>query len=346
MSAPGASGLKHWLEGRVESWREIDRLLTKPAKARDLDEARRLLAAYRSLGRDLALARRELPDARTTIALGALYGRLHAEINRPATSRWHGFVELYRQRVPRAMARLQRELGLVVALFFVSAFAGWVCVNFIPGTVELVLDPGAIALVQNGGLWTDDLHGVVPPSELSTSIMTNNIMVTVWAVLLGLFFGFGTLWIVTLNGVLLGAVFAFTGRHGVAGELARFVIAHGIVEISVILIGGAIGLRLGLALARPGLLGRGESLREESSALFPILAVVIPALVVCGVIEGYVSPDPNIGWLPRTLIGVGWMVIFVALLRGMHGVRLFDPRPDPVLDSDLPLATQTRVTAP
>ena len=74
--------------------------------------------------------------------------------------------------------------------------------------------------------------------------------------------------------------------------------------------------------------------------------MVIPALVICGVIEGYISPDPDIGWLSRTLIGVGWMVIFVALLRGMHGVRLFDPRPDPVLDSDLPLAPQARVPAP
>ena len=52
MSAPGASGLKHWLEGRVESWREIDRLLTKPAKARDLDEARRK-AGQRPLGGEI-----------------------------------------------------------------------------------------------------------------------------------------------------------------------------------------------------------------------------------------------------------------------------------------------------
>ena len=45
--------------------------------------------------------------------------------------------------------------------------------------------------------------------------MTNNIMVTIWAVLLGLFFGFARR-IVTLNGILLGVVFAFTGRYGVA----------------------------------------------------------------------------------------------------------------------------------
>ena len=343
--APGGS-LTRWLDGRVEAWREIDRLLAKTPRQRSLEESRRLLAAYRSLGRDLALARRELPDARTTAALGALYGRLHAEINLPPQSRRDGFAELYRLRVPAAMQRLLPELALITALFFVSALAGWVCVNVVPETVELVLGPEQIALVRDGGLWTDDLHGVVPPSELSVGIMTNNIMVTIWAVLLGLFFGFGTLYIITLNGVLLGAVFAFTGRHGVADELARFVVAHGIVEISVILLGGAIGARLGRALARPGLHGRAESLREEAAALMPLLAVVLPALVGCGIIEGYVSPDPDVGWWPRVVLGVSWMVLFVAVLTGLRGVRLLEDPEDAAAPSDAPLPTQARVVAP
>lgn len=338
--------LTRWLDGRLEAWREIDRLLEKSPKQRSLEEARRLLAAYRSLGRDLALARREMPEARTTAALGALYGRLHAEISMPASSWRDGVAELYRQRVPAAMARLRRELVLVTTLFFVAALAGWVCVNLLPDTVELVLDPASMERVENGGLWTDDLHGVVPASQLSTSIMTNNIMVTIWAVLLGLFFGFGTLWIITLNGVMLGAIFAFTGRYGIADDLARFALAHGIVEISVILLGGAMGMRLGLALARPGLLGRAESLRAEAAALLPLLAVAVPALVGCGIIEGYVSPDPDVGWLPRLLIGVGWMVLFVVTLRGLRGVRMFEPRPELLSASDAPLAPKPRVATP
>ena len=338
--------LMRWLDGRLEAWREIDRLLTKSPNQRTLEEARRLLAAYRSLGRDLALARREMPDARTTAALGVLYGRLHAEINVPASSWRDGVAELYRRRVPAAMARLRRELVLVTAVFFIAGLAGWICVNLAPDTVELVLDPAAIEKVQGGGLWTDDLHGVVPASQLSTSIMTNNIMVTIWAVLLGLFFGFGTLWIITLNGVMLGATFAFTGRYGVADELARFALAHGIVEISVILLGGAMGMRLGLALARPGLLGRAESLRGEAAALLPLLAVAVPALVGCGMIEGYVSPDPDVGWLPRLIIGVGWMVLFVVTLRGLHGVRMLEKRALLPWASDAPLPAEPRVTAP
>ena len=343
MNAPDRA-LARWLDSRVETWREIDRLLAKKARERTLEEARELLAAYRSLGRDLALARRELPDARTTAALGELYGRLHAEIATPATSRREALIELYRRRVPAALVRLRTELALVTIGFFGAALAGWICVNLAPGTVELVLSPAAIARVEAGGLWTDDLHGVVPASQLSTSIMTNNIMVTIWAVVLGLFFGFGTLWIIGLNGVMLGAVFAFTGRHGVADELARFVVAHGIVEISVILLGGAMGARLGLALARPGLNGRAAALRAETDALLPLLAVAVPALVGCGIIEGYVSPDPDVGWLPRLLLGVGWMLLFVAALRGLRGVRLIDRRDDGA--SDPSLTPEARIAAP
>ena len=55
---------------------------------------------------------------------------------------------------------------------------------------------------------------VVPSSVLSLQILTNNIVVSLFAYCAGFLFGLGTFYILGLNGLMLGAVFAFTGQHG------------------------------------------------------------------------------------------------------------------------------------
>ena len=82
---------------------------------------------------------------------------------------------------------------------------------------------------------------MVPSSVLSVQILTNNIVVSLFAYCLGFLFGLGTLYILGLNGLMLGAMFAFVGQHGLAGALFRFVVAHGCVELSVMCLSGAAG---------------------------------------------------------------------------------------------------------
>ena len=65
-------------------------------------------------------------------------------------------------------------------------------------------------------------------------------------------------------GMMLGGVFAYTHRFGLSDELYRFVVAHGIVELSVICLAGAAGLAIGRAIARPGPDGRMASARAAT----------------------------------------------------------------------------------
>ena len=47
-----------------------------------------------------------------------------------------------------------------------------------------------------------------------------------------------------------------------------------------------------------------------------MLAVVTLLLFVCGFIEGYVSPDPEVPRWARVTIGVGYWFFMISLLRG------------------------------
>jgi hypothetical protein len=47
-----------------------------------------------------------------------------------------------------------------------------------------------------------------------------------------------------------------------------------------------------------------------------VMVVVVLLLLVCGFIEGYVSPDPEVPRWARVTIGVGYWLFMVSLLRG------------------------------
>src|SRR5678815_5524913 len=96
-----------------------------------------------------------------------------------------------------------------------------------PELIALFASPSLIAAVERGELWTRDLLNIVPSSILSVQILANNIVVSVFAFCAGFLFGLGTFYIVALNGLMLGAIFAFTGQHGLDAELFAFVLAHG-----------------------------------------------------------------------------------------------------------------------
>ena len=317
--------LQRWLKTRRSSWQRtadaIDRLRGRGAKTTaDID---RVVSEYRSVARDLAVARQALPGTALTRALESSYQHAHDLIHRPSTRFWSELKQLYTQRLPEVCSRLQPQLIAVSLLFVLTALAGWTLIASHPELASLFASHEMIDGMQRGELWTDDLFSVTPPAILSASIIQNNVMVSLFAFCLGVFFGLGTLYIIGINGLMLGGIFAAAHDHQLAVRLFEFVVAHGLVEISVILIAGAAGIWLGEALARPGKQTRSAALKNAVNDAGVLMALVVPLLLGCGLIEGYLSPDPNFPMASRVVVGVGYWVIMVILMSG----RLWSKRP-------------------
>jgi uncharacterized membrane protein SpoIIM required for sporulation len=156
----------------------------------------------------------------------------------------------------------------------------------------------------------------MPSSVLSIQIMANNIMVSLFAFALGALYGLGTLYIISLNGFMLGGVFAFTAKYDMAGRLFNFVVAHGVVELSVICLAGAAGIQLGNALVHPGLKTRTAAFRDAVKQAGTLLPVVVVFLVGAGIIEGYISPDDRFPLGARVTVGVAYGVLLWSVLSG------------------------------
>jgi uncharacterized membrane protein SpoIIM required for sporulation len=318
MNAPRDAARLADLLSRAASWQAARDLAARLQRGRaaGVDEAARALADYGMVARDLAIARRLAPRSRAREFLEETYARLHAEIHRPALRPLEALRRLLRDELPDTVRWLRPYITWVTLLFVASVLAGAWLVRAYPGLVPLFASEEMVATVERGELWTDSLLNVMPSSVLSVQILTNNVVVSLFAYVLGFLFGLGTLYIIGLNGLMLGGVFAFTAQHGLDGRLFEFIVAHGVVELACICLSGAAGAAVGDALARPSLESRAASFAAATRRSGRLLVAVTLLLVGCGLIEGYISPDPQMPLLTRLVVGFGYFALMVALLRG------------------------------
>lgn len=320
--------LRSWLERRVPAWQRLATLAQRLSggRAAGVSEAIEMAEGYRGVARDLAMARRVMPESRTRNALESLYASLHAALHRPPHRWLSDLRRLLRDDVPEIMHSMLGHIAWVVLLFAASAAAGAWLIQTYPELIALVASEEMIENVENGELWTDGLLNIMPSAVLSLRILANNIAVTLFAFAAGVLFGLGTFYIIALNGLMLGGVFAFTAQHEMGLRLFKFVVAHGLVELSVICIAGAAGVSLGEALVRPREATRREAFQAACTRIGKLLVPCALLLIGCGVIEGYVSPDPQYGLAIRILIGLAWFVVMLALLGGDRLAKALTPR--------------------
>jgi len=313
------TALATWLKDRVGRWRHLDEALKHMHRGTGPDEVRRLLADFRAAARDLSLARVVLPQTRLTDQLEGLVLRAYDAIYQPPRMWGQRLALLVHEQVPEAMYALRARLAGTVLLFFGLALAGFWLVHTYPELAGLFASEKMIDDVQRGHLWTAHMLSIAPPSLVSLTILSNNIVVTLTAFMLGTFYGVGTLYIIGMNGLLLGAALAFTARYGLAGALITFMVAHGIVEISVICIAGACGISLGDALIHPGLKPRLQAFSDAARSSARVLIVALIFLAGAGVIEGYVSPRARLPFAVHLGVGLAYGFLFLLALTG----RLF-----------------------
>ena len=313
---------RSWLLQRTPMWQSLNAALPRLQRGRTTaQDALHALEGYRGLARDLATARQALPGTRVTQALEALYASFHALVHRPPRNTRASLLHVLREEIPQTMRELRPTLQWIVLLLVVSAGAGWWLIDRYPTLISLVASEEMINRVESGGLWTEGILNVAPPSLLSARIFTNNIVVSLFVFCSGILYGLGTFYAIANNGLMLGALFAFTRQHGVDERLLKFVFAHGLVELSIVCIAGAAGAALGESLIRPGPEGRRESLQRCVARMGRLMLLCCVLLIFTGLIEGYVSPDDTFPPLSRAVIGLGWFVVMVAAFTG----RLWGP---------------------
>jgi uncharacterized membrane protein SpoIIM required for sporulation len=300
---------------RQADWSELAHLLDQFGNnglgAQDLE---RLGRQYRAATSDLARAQRDFPHARVTLYLNNMVARAHSVIYRNDPIDLRRIVVFYFETFPQ-LVRETARFSLAAFLLFISAalLSGYgLATN--PGAAGLLGLEGYAQLMASKDLWTR-----IPALMRATAaagIMTNNITVIIFAFAGGISFMLTTIYAMVSNGLIIGGLLGLAVHYGVAGELSTFIVAHGVIELSVIFIAGGAGLMMGWSLLHPGLYTRRDALALTARKAVRVLFGCVPLLVVAGLIEGFISPNEDIPAVLHFAVGAFTGVLLYGYLLG------------------------------
>jgi uncharacterized membrane protein SpoIIM required for sporulation len=299
--------LDRFVADRRVAWQELDEL-TRQARRRPErlgpDRVRRLGALYRSAAADLALARRSFAGDPLVARLEDLVGRARHLVY-DAPDRRGSLIRFLARDYWQLVAEKPYALLAAAVLLFGPAVLGALWARQDPGAAATLVPEQFRPATEPGHPWTSMSPG--EQTAFTSEVFTNNIQVTLVAFAGGITFGLLTALALIYNGVLLGVIGGLMSASGNTVGFVDLVTAHGVLELSCILVGGAAGLRLGWALVDPGRLTRAASGGREARNAVQIALGTAPWLVLAGIIEG------NRARLAESGVGV---VIAVGLTAG------------------------------
>ncbi len=303
-----------FVAARGHRWEQMEAMLRSGRRGhlRDVpaSELERFGLLYRAAVSDLAIARRDLPGHSVVTYLNDLCARAHPMLHREPPLRPADLLRRLAVGIPHAFREQRSYVLLALALMVAGALAGALAVDLRPDLRESLVPASGFDQLARG-----QVRSLPGAPLLGTVIITNNIKVAAVCFLGGFAAGVPTAFLLAANGWILGSIAAAVHQGGYDLAFWSLVVPHGVLELSILVIAGACGLRIGDSLLRPGLLRRGDALTGAARGTLTLAGGSAALLVVSGVLEAYVSPSA-LPAFAKLLIGgavgaalYGWLLL-------------------------------------
>lgn len=308
-------------------WLEYERLLASLEKGGSVSGAEQLPQRFRELCVDLSLAESRMYGARITERLNALVIRGYEVIYRTRRGGWEKFLWFVLAGFPQAVRREWRLFWLCSMVFWLPFLVMMVSAAYDIRWAQAMLGPDGMSSMEMmyGGKSEQIAH---LRSEYGSNFMMfcfyiyNNVAIDFRTFAGGMAGGVGTLVFLLVNGMAMGAAAGYVNHTCNPESFWTFVIGHSSFELLGMVVSGMAGMRLGLAILRPGRLPRVRALVEASKQAMPLIYGAALLTGLAAVVEGFWSAQDIPSGVKYAFGTAGWLLLTVYFL--LAGRRVGD----------------------
>lgn len=298
---------------RRDEWARLDAL----SRARSLSgaEVDELVTRYRAASADLADIKTSAGRTPQGDYVSTLLARTRLRLTGVREHSGALVPRFFLRQLPAALYRV-RWMLLAVAAGFLAVTA--LVATWIAG------DPAAVAALGDSAdleYYAEEeftsYYSENPAAVFAGTVWTNNAWIAAQCVLFGVT-GIWPLMVLVQNAVGIGTAAAVMFAFDRGDVFFSFILPHGFLEITAVLVAGAAGLQIFWAWVAPGPRSRGEALASAGRSLGTIAIGLVFVLALSGVIEGFVTPAP---WPVAVKITIGALALaaFLAYMLVVGG---------------------------
>lgn len=298
-----------FIKKNIDRWKDYQ----QPAEDPD-DMAKR----FTYLVDDLSYAKTFYPFSNTVRYLNGMAANIYLSIYQNKKEKNNRLFTFWKTELPLLIRNYHKTL-LYTFLFFsvfvlLGIFSGMQDQTF----VRAVLGDGYVDMTESN-ISSGDPFGVYKQQNellMFLRIAINNIGVSFYCFVMGIFSPIGTLYVLFKNGLMLGVFEHMFFAKGLGFESILVVFIHGTLEISAIVIAGCAGIVMGNSILFPKTYTRLQSLKRGAKDGIKIIVGLIPIFIIAAFFEGFVTRHTGMPiWLSLLILGgslffILWYFVF------------------------------------
>ena len=276
---------------------------------------RRLPALFRQICTDLALCENRAYGLGLTERLNDLVIRGYRFVYRGAGSGVYSFLQFFISTFPRELRRNAKLFWLCFAMLFLPFIPFLFAAKFAPEWIELFLGPEMLSQMESMYGKDATLEGM--RGEFSSDFMMfafyvmNNVSIGFRIFAGGILFCVGSLFFLGYNGLYFGAIIGYVHLALDKEKFYSFVSTHSSWELLGFVIAGVAGMRIGLAILKPGRHTRRASLSIAGKRAITLLYGATAMIFIAAIFEGFVSAS-SLSSQTKYTLGIAFWVMFAA----------------------------------
>jgi len=178
-------------------------------------------------------------------------------------------------------SQLTNAIIIIFLLFCAMLTVGWVGTTQNPAVGESLMK-----------LFEKEVAGQINvnnPFDMCIKLFINNFEACILLFLGGASFGILTIFIMSLNGIVIGAIIEIIRKDHSWTFIAAALLPHGIFEIPAFILAGALGILLAQSLTAEWYGGADTSAEAKKLARI-FLLYVLPLVVIAACVEAFITP--------------------------------------------------------